>query len=495
MKDAFTPDSAFPAAAAYAGAASRPPRAGGDALQPGHPAADTADAFAAAAAEAAQYDVAIIGGGPAGSCAASRLAQAGLKVLVLEREFFPRFHIGESLLPAGNRVLKEIGVWDKVEQAGFVTKYGVEFEDAEGGVRIHNVFSKGLLPDCDYAYQVERSRFDEVLLDHAASCGAQVRQGHAVRSVQELPGEAGWLLGIEEVGKGTRGQAAYPVRSRWLLDASGRDCVLGKLLNLKADRGYFPSRVAVYAHFQNVERSQHTNGGNIIITRVGEGWSWHIPVSESTVSVGIVSPTKEFRASKLSADEYFYKKAATSPALAARMAKAEVVATDGVNCAHSNRKGAFHITADYSYTRAHFAGRRYMLIGDAACFSDPIFSSGVMMATAMGLKAADTLVAADRRSGDLTERDQRAYTRGVKRWLRIVEAMVNNFYAPWGFDLLLHPTDKWQMFAAINAMTAGNFDPPLGVRLRYEVFLILARLNRYIPITGKKDNPLRTWSS
>lgn len=439
------------------------------------------------------YDVAIIGGGPAGSCAAAKLARAGLKVLVLERERFPRFHIGESLLPAGNRALKEIGAWEKVEQAGFVTKYGVEFESPAGDVRIHNLFSKGLMPDCDYAYQVERSRFDEVLLDHAASCGAEVRQEHAVRSAEELPQDAGWLLGVEAVGKGPRGQVSTQVRAKWLLDASGRDCVLGKLLGLKADRGYFPARVAVYAHFRNVERSQYTNSGNIIVTRVGDGWSWHIPVSEDKVSVGIVSPSKEFREAKLPADQYFYKKMATASALAARMANAELVPTDGEDGIHSNRHGAFHITADYAYTREHFAGRRYMLIGDAACFSDPIFSSGVMMATSMALKASDILLAAHAARGYLTERNQRAYTKQVKYWLRFVEAMVNNFYEPWGFDILLHPTDKWQMFAAINSMTAGNFSPPLGIRLRYEIFLILARLNRYIPLTGKKGNPLRTW--
>lgn len=283
------------------------------------------------------------------------------------------------------------------------------------------------------------------------------------------------------------------VRARWLLDASGRDCVLGKLLRLKADRGYFPSRVAVYAHFRNVGRSQQTNGGNIIITRVGDGWSWHIPVSEDKVSVGIVSPSKEFRAAKLPASEYFYKKMTTAPALVERMAQAELVPTDGEDSAHSNREGAFHITADYSYTRNHFAGRRYFLIGDAACFSDPVFSSGVMMATSMALKASDLLLAANAQEGYLTQRRQKTYTKQVKYWLRFVEAMVNNFYSPWGFDILLHPTDKWQMFAAINAMTAGNFSPPFGVRLRYEVFLILARLNRYIPLTGAKDNPLRTW--
>lgn len=460
--------------------------------------AEPAPTFAEAASEQAgeavpQYDVAIIGGGPAGSCAASRLASAGLKVLVLEREHFPRFHIGESLLPAGNEALRAIGVWEKIEQAGFITKYGVEFESPAGDVRIHNLFAKGLMPNCDYTYQVERSRFDEVLLDHAVSCGAQVWQGHAVRAARELPEDAGWLLGVEQIGKGARGQVTQQVRSRWLLDASGRDCVLGKLLGLKADRGYFPPRVAVYAHFRNVKLSEQTNGGNIIITRVGNGWSWHIPVGEDRVSVGIVSPSKEFRTAKLPADAYFYQKMATSPALAARMQAAEIIVTDGEDGAHSKRHGAFHITADYSYTREHFAGRRYMLIGDAACFSDPVFSSGVMMATNMALKAADALLAANARQGCFTEREQKAYTRQVKYWLRFVEAMVNNFYSPWGFDILLHPTDKWQMFAAINSMTAGNFSPPLGVRLRYEVFLMLAKLNRYIPLTGAKDNPLRTW--
>lgn len=448
---------------------------------------------AAVADDVNHYDVVIIGGGPAGSCASAVLAKAGLKTLVVERERFPRFHIGESLLPAGNAVLRATGVWEKVERSGFITKYGVEFESPEGDVRIHNLFAKGLMPDCDYAYQVERARFDEVLLDHSADCGAIVWQGHAVRTVEELPEDAGYRLGIEVVGQGERRKPALHITARWLMDATGRDAFLGKTFKLDVDRGYFPSRVAVYAHFRNVQLSQHTNNGNIIITRVGNGWSWHIPVGEDKVSVGIVCPTKEFREARLSAADFFAHKMTSAPALAKRMAQAQIIATDGEDNAHSSRDGAFHITGDYSYTRPAFAGRRYFLIGDAACFSDPVFSSGVMMATNMGLSAAQMLIKADASHGYLTEKMQKRYTKEVKRWLRFVEAMVNNFYSPWGFDLLLHPTDKWQMFAAINAMTAGNFNPPPGIRLRYEIFLLLAKLNRYLPVTGRKGNPLRTW--
>jgi flavin-dependent dehydrogenase len=186
------------------------------------------------------YDAIVIGAGPAGSSAGAGLARAGQKVLVVEKEKFPRFRIGESLLPAGNQYLQKTGAWEKVCAAGFVEKYGAEFYDGKTGRGIHIIFANGLFGGPPQTFQVERAIFDQVLLDHASSCGCETRMETSVTSARRE--KNGWQVELT-------GACAGRVTADYILDASGRDAVMGRILSMPRDQLNYPKRIAIYNHF------------------------------------------------------------------------------------------------------------------------------------------------------------------------------------------------------------------------------------------------------
>src|SRR5687767_3510328 len=210
------------------------------------------------------YDLLVIGGGPAGSCAAAGARQHGLRTLVVEKYEFPRFHIGESLLPAGNHVLRETGAWPKVEAAGFIPKYGAEFHRADGSSVKKVVFAESLIPGLDSTFQVERARFDTVLLDHARSLGAEVRMQTTVRALESTDGVHRATL------DGPTGESS--VRVPWVIDATGRETGLMSDQKRALEPSPFPKRMAIYSHFNGVVRAPGREGGNILIVRLDGGW-------------------------------------------------------------------------------------------------------------------------------------------------------------------------------------------------------------------------------
>ena len=173
--------------------------------------------------------VLIIGGGPAGSCAAAWLGHRGVNCLLVEKERFPRFHIGESLLPHGNRILKEIGAYEKVANAGFITKYAAEFTTVDRSRSVRNVFRERLIPGLDFAFQVDRAKFDQILLDHAESCGCPVRQAHRVARAEAT--SSGWRVEIQN----TETLEVHALDTAWVIDASGRGGTLPKPLGLSRE--------------------------------------------------------------------------------------------------------------------------------------------------------------------------------------------------------------------------------------------------------------------
>ena len=285
------------------------------------------------------FDAIIVGGGPAGSTAGCYLAQAGLRVLVVEKERFPRFHIGESIMPVANTILREIGVWDKVDRAGFVPKYGAEFHVANKSALPKQVeFSKGLVPGLDYTFQVERSRFDQLLLDHARELGCEVRQETKATAVRPL-GRDGYEVNLSPAS-GTDGEAAT-VRASWIIDATGRDTGFAKLIRTAPANPALAKRVAIYAHFHGVKRPAGKTGGNIVIIRNAHGWAWCIPLDGDRVSVGVVVTTEHLRSSRLKPEALFRQIVAESPKLAATLA--------GVDW-----ETKYHVTADYNYRARRF---------------------------------------------------------------------------------------------------------------------------------------------
>ena len=421
------------------------------------------------------YDAVIIGGGPAGSATGAFLARAGLRTLIVEKERFPRFHIGESIMPVSNDILRDLGVWDKVDRAGFVPKYGAEFHVANRSVLPRHVeFARGLVPGLDYTFQVERSKFDHILLDHAAELGSAVRQETRATGVQAT-GRDGYEVTMQPTGGGP----AETVRCAYLIDASGRDALFAKpIQNAPANPG-LAKRVAVYAHFANAPRAPGKAGGNILIVRHADGWAWVIPLSGGRVSVGVVITTAAMRAARLQPEALFWKLVGESPKLTQALAGAETISP-------------FHVTADYNYRARAFAAPRLLLVGDAACFLDPMFSTGVFIALLSARFAAAEIVAAHRRdNAALGWLARRRYTRRLRSNLRTLERLVLAFYDNASFSVFMERNAPLRMAPAINALVAGHSDPPWAVRWRYWLFLLVCRVQRWRPVVPNVDFAVR----
>jgi len=403
--------------------------------------------------QAPLLDVLIIGGGPSGSAAGAALARAGKTVRILEPSDFLKPRIGESLLPACNPLLKKIGAWETVKAAGFIRKYGAEFETADGETRVHNVFSEGLVEGQDSTFQVERPRFDRLLLQHAVGLGCELDSTSEISRVQAHPNHLELLT-----------KAGERLQSRWLIDASGRRQFLGKHWKLATESNPYPSRVAVFNHFRKVERADGPAGGNIIITRQKDGWFWQIPISRETTSVGFVDLSERMRRSKTRPRAWFDLNVKNTPSLAKRLKHAEPI-------------DDFKTTTDYAHMFEDFCGGRFFLVGDAATFSDPIFSSGVYLGLESAVAASEAIINAG--DAPLSTKSQRQYTKQLKKRTQIMRELIDIFYSDTGFAVFMAPTNKLKLFAAVNSVVAGNTRPDFPVRWRYQLFKMICRWNRH----------------
>ncbi|MGH7959031.1 MAG: tryptophan 7-halogenase, partial [Opitutaceae bacterium] len=411
-----------------------------------------------------EYDVLVIGGGPAGSCAAARARQHGLRTLVVEKCAFPRFHIGESLLPAGNRVLREIGVWPKIEAAGFIPKFGAEFHRSDGNGVKKIVFSESFIPGPDSTFQVERARFDAVLLEHARELGAEVRMQTAVVALQTNDGVHRAALA------GPAGESTVEVP--WVIDATGREAGLMSEQKRTLDPSPFPKRMAIYSHFHGVVRAPGREGGNILIVRLEGGWFWIIPIDREKTSVGLVTTAEAFRTARETPEACFQRAIAGSSKLRELLTG-------------STPTMGFHVTSDYSYFRRDLAQERLVLAGDAGGFFDPIFSSGVYMATMSGTLAADMVAQANAAGRSLTAGERRRYTRAVKGHAAVFQKLIAAFYDDDAFDVFMCEQVPWDLMRGLNSIVAGYADLNWGLWWRYKVFLTVCRLQRHWKIVKR----------
>src|SRR5438477_816917 len=410
----------------------------------------------------AMYDVAIIGGGPAGSIAAALLARAGRRVIVFEREKFPRFHIGESLLPFSMKAFTRLGLHEKFLRAGFMKKFGGEIVGAcsETGTKFY--FKDGYRSQTDHAYQVTRGDFDKVLLDHAAECGAEVHEETLVNRVEFSNEDI--ELGVQSNG------TSNSIRARYLIDASGRTSVLGRQFKIKKTYDHL-QKLSIFAHYDGVWRAEGIDGTLTVLIRAIDRWFWLIPLSAERTSVGVVLDSETFRKSKLSAEEFLDQALAEQPITAKRMTSAR-------------RVSQVYVEADFSYRTARLHGDRWLLAGDAAGFIDPIFSSGVFLAVFSGELAADAL-------NEVLDHPHEAkrlfpqYERAVNRAMDVYLRFVNAWYTKEFIEVFLAPRNVLGLAPAVNAVLGGNVGNSFPIRWRMWVFYFLVRLQRHHPIAAR----------
>jgi flavin-dependent dehydrogenase len=420
--------------------------------------------------EPTDCDVLVIGGGPGGSCAAAFARLKGLSVCLVEREEFPRFHIGESLLPIGNGVLQACGAWPKVEAAGFVRKLGAEFMLADGSEGKEIVFADGYVPGLDSTFQVERARFDTILLDHARSLGADIRMGTTVRAVD--PRE-----GFVEATLAPREGPGCAIRARWVVDAGGRENLYDSPQKKAHEAAPFPKRAAVYSHFEGVQRAPGAKGGNIIIVRIEDGWFWIIPISAERTSVGLVTSIEKIRRAA-DPEGVFQATVSGSPRLRAIME-------------HSRAVAPFRVTADYSYVRSEYALPRVILAGDAAAFYDPIFSSGVYISTYSAQMAVGAIARAHAAGRPLTPSERRRYTRGLKAHCAVFRKLIEVFYDNTGFEVFMTQKPPLDLGRGLVSIVAGHVRLTWPLWWRFKVFLAVCRIQRFLPLVKRIEHRAR----
>jgi len=412
------------------------------------------------------YDVAIIGGGPAGSTAATLLSKAGRRVIVLERDKFPRFHIGESLLPFSMETFARLGIQEKL-RASFVEKFGGEIAEAGGEKAAKFYFKDGFGSRTDRSYQVTRSKFDKMLLDHAAELGAEVREETMVENVDFDQDGATLFLRRDAVLRVLGRAEARPsenIRALYVIDASGRNSVIGNKFKLKKSYQHL-QKLSLFAHYEGLEREEGIDGTLTRMVRTLQSWFWIIPLENDRTSIGIVLEAADFKGSGLSAEEFFERAIAEQPLVRNRIGA-------------GRRVSQVYTAADFSYRSERLAGDRWLLAGDAAGFIDPVFSSGVFLAVLAGEQAADVLhevLDHPKRARRLFRQYERLVNRAMDVYLRFVES----WYGGKEFiEVFLTPTELFQIPPAVNAVLGGNIGNRFAIRWRMELFYLIVRLQR-----------------
>jgi flavin-dependent dehydrogenase len=416
------------------------------------------------------YDVAIIGGGPAGSTAAALLARAKRRVIVFEREKFPRFHIGESLLPFSMKAFTRLGLHEKFLRAGFIKKFGGEFFSACSSEGTKFYFKDAYRSQTDHSYQVTRADFDKVLLDHAAESGAEVHEGTGVKSVEFANEDVDLTI--------ANGKS---IRARYVIDASGRNSVLGTKFNIKKTYEHL-KKLSIFAHYDGVWRPEGIDATLTVLIRGIDRWFWIIPLTAERTSIGVVLDGETFRSSKQIPEDFLEQALLEQPVITQRMREAR-------------RVSGVHVAADFSYRSTQLYGDRWLLAGDAAGFVDPIFSSGVFLAVFSGELAADALhevLDQPRKARRLFPRYEKRVNRAMDVYLRFVNA----WYTKEFIEIFSAPRPVLNLPPAVNAVLGGNIGNEFAIKWRMWVFYFLVWLQRHYPIVprrtlvpGKKESP------
>lgn len=410
-------------------------------------------------------DALVIGGGPGGSTAAAFLARAGRRVVLFEKERFPRFHIGESLLPCNRPLFAELGIWPELQAAGFPRKTGAQFLLANGTKARRFVFRRGRFTREPEIIQVERARFDELLLRNARRLGTDVREGWSAAAVAVSTDHVA-VQATDPEGRAHRFTAAH------LVDASGRANLTGNQAGLRVIHPRH-RKLAVFAHFEGVYRDAGEAGGDTVIVRDNDRWFWLIPISDRRTSVGLVLDKDAFTAEGGDPHGVFWSAVRRSAVMSARLHD-------------THPPGALQVTSDFSYFNRRLAGPRLVRVGDAAGFMDPIFSAGVYLAMWSGKLAAEAVAAALSEQNDGRVRFE-CYEKRLRRAMRVYWRLVEHYYTRPFMELFLEPRHRLDLPAAVLAVLAGDLEPAWPVRWRLELFYLLVRLQRFRPLVPRLD--------
>ena len=398
-------------------------------------------------------DVLVVGGGPGGCAAAILLARMGRSVCLVEKDRHPRFHIGESLLPMSMPIFDQLGVRESVEALG-VIKRGADFPSPNpDGYQVFR-FGRSLNPTFPYAVQIRRQDLDHLLFAAAKKAGV-------VTAEQTLVEEVSFSGDGVEVGAVTRQGERVRYRARYMIDASGRETLLGRLLHLKRPSTRHRS-AALYAHFSGVTRRTGEDAGNISIYRVADGWAWVIPLPDGITSIGLVCSPATLRERSGDSESFLYRMLRSNADLARRIVDAQIV-------------GHLQATGNYSYQCDEWAGRRWIMIGDAAAFVDPIFSSGVHLALRTAVDAA-ALVDRVLDAPALERRLQRRYSATQRAALRRVSWFIVRFNTPVMRRLFSNTRNEWRLEEAVISMLAGDFYRDDGIAWRLRAFKLIYAL-------------------
>jgi flavin-dependent dehydrogenase len=390
------------------------------------------------------YEVLVIGGGPAGSTAATLLSRLGRKVILLEKAHHPRFHIGESLLPMNLPLFERLGVLDKVRAMG-IFKPGADFEaDNERGYNSF-AFKRAIGNSPPHAYQVWRQDFDKMLFDHARATGAEAREGHEVVSVQQIN------FRRSEVEVHAEDGHSYRITTQYVVDATGRDTFLSSKKRLRRKNNEHQS-AAIFGHFRGAKCRPGEDAGNISIYRFDHGWIWMIPLPQGVMSIGAVCRPIYLKQRKGNTADFLMDTLNQNEGLRKRIEEAELIG------------GEVRVTGNYSYDSTQMGGPGWVMIGDAFAFLDPVFSSGVYLAMSGAEQAAtvvDTALNEPRREAGLLRRLERRQRAGMARFA----FFIYRFNGPIMDQIFRQPRNIWQMEQGVISMLAGDlFDSPKVVR-------------------------------
>ncbi len=355
------------------------------------------------------YDCVVVGGGPGGSTVAALVAEAGFDTLLLERDKFPRFHVGESLMPETYWTFKRLGVLDKMKQSDFVKKCSVQFVNGSGRESQPFFFDQHDPHECTQTWQVERAKFDEMLFDNAAEKGATcVDQTRVLEAIFDGQRATGVRI---QTAAGERQDISCQV----VVDATGVQALIANRLGLCEPIADL-KKAAIWTYYRDAERVQGPNGGATVIlhTQSKEAWFWYIPLQDNITSIGVVGDHGYLLKGRGTPADVYAAELAECPALQRRLQNAQ-------------RMEDFRVAKEFSFTTKQHAGDGWVLVGDAYGFIDPIYSSGVYFALKTGEMAADAIVAG-LRNGDTSAAALGNWTECFQSGYQWIRKLVSAYY-------------------------------------------------------------------